>query len=124
MKRFLPLTLVIVALVGTIAADSALAVECSATRIRMRNYTAWHAWHGGYYHSAWGMPVPLVVPPTAEFQTHWGWGVGNTRVTKNWHQFERNYPGPGLYSRGMFQPTPYWPSDTDQFGVYYIRGPW
>jgi hypothetical protein len=21
-------------------------------------------------------------------------------------------------------PTPYWPSHTDQFGVYPVRGPW
>ena len=30
----------------------------------------------------------------------------------------RGRPGTG------FMPTPYWPSDTQQFGVYYIRGPW
>lgn len=25
---------------------------------------------------------------------------------------------------GMFQATPYWPSHTDQFGVYPVRSPW
>ena len=56
-------------------------------------------WHGGYYDVAWGMPVAVVVPPTAESQTHYGWGVGATRVTPIQHQFERAYPGPGAYNR-------------------------
>jgi hypothetical protein len=81
-------------------------------------------WHGGYYNVVWGAPVALVVPPTAESQTHWGWGVGNTRVTPICPQFGRNWPGPGTYDPRAFRPTPPWPSDTDQFGVYYVRGPW
>jgi hypothetical protein len=83
-----------------------------------------YPWHGSYYDSAWGMPVAVVVPPTAESQTHWGWGVGATRVTPNQHQFQRHYPGPSPYSRSWFRPTPTWPSSTDQMGDYYIRGPW
>jgi hypothetical protein len=70
------------------------------------------------------MPLALVIPPTAEYQTHWGWGVGNTRVTPNVPQFGRNWPGPAAYNPRSFLPTPPWPSDTDQFGVYYVRGPW
>ena len=81
-------------------------------------------WHGDYYHAAWGIPVAQVVPPVAEYQTHWGWGVGNYRVTPIRHQFNPYWPGSGYYSRRMFKPTPPWPSDTDQFGVYYVRGPW
>ncbi len=83
-----------------------------------------YPWHGDYYDVAWGMPVALVVPPTAESQAHLGWGVGATRVTPIQHQFQRNYPGPGAYDRSWFRPTPPWPSSTDQFGDYYIRGPW
>ena len=83
-----------------------------------------YPWHGQYYSLSWGMPVALVVPPTAENQTKWGWGVGNTRVVSIDHQFSRNYPGPGHYQRSAFRPTPAWPSNTDQFGVYYVRGPW
>ncbi len=84
-----------------------------------------YPWHGGYYDVAWGAPVALIVPPTAESQTHWGWGVGATRVTPIQHQFQRAYPGgPEGYGRGGFRPTPPWPSSTDQFGDYYIRGPW
>ena len=81
-------------------------------------------WNGGYYNTSYGMPVALVLPPTAEYQTHWGWGVGNTRVTPNVPQFGRNWPGPSGYTPCAFRPTPPWPSDTDQFGVYYVRGPW
>ena len=32
--------------------------------------------------------------------------------------------GRGGYAPNRFLPTPNWPSDTQQFGVYYIRGPW
>ncbi|MBN2580528.1 MAG: hypothetical protein JXB10_16200 [Pirellulales bacterium] len=96
--------------------------SCKGRRAYWNSMTT--PWHGGYYDPAWGMPVALVVPPTAENQTKWGWGVGNTRVVSIDHQFQRNYPGPGYYNRAFFRPTPPWPSDTDQFGVYYIRGPW
>ena len=80
-------------------------------------------WAGNYYHTMWGQPVALVVPPTAELQTHWNWGVAQTRVTPICQQFGRAYPGPYAGGRG-FLPTPRWPSSTDQFGVYYVRGPW
>ena len=83
-----------------------------------------YPWHGGYYDVAWGVPVAVVVPPTAENQTHLGWGVGATRVNPIQHQYQRIYPGPGYYSRGWFRPAPPWPSSTDQIGNYYIRGPW
>jgi len=81
-------------------------------------------WHGYHYKPEWGMPLALVVPPTAEAQTHWGWGVGNTRITPIRHQYGRHWPGPGMYERQYYRPMPHWPSDTDQMGVYYIRGPW
>jgi hypothetical protein len=70
------------------------------------------------------MPVALVVPPTADVRTNWSWGVGGTRIDTIHHQFDFPYSGPGTYDAGMFRPTPPWPSDTRQFGVYYIRGPW
>lgn len=128
MKRFLPLTFIVSAVLVAAAADSAFAANRGTRVGPVRCQAAYHAardaWHGGYYHAAWGMPVALVVPPTAEFQTHWGWGVPSARATGIWHQFTRGYPGPGVYHRGAFQPTPPWPSDTDQFGVYYVRGPW
>ena len=101
-----------------------MAVSAQAFQPCGRRFTECYPWHGGYYHTAWGTPVALVVPPTAESRTHYGWGVGNTRVTRINHQFDRNWPGPSTYNRRAFRPTPRWPSDTDQFGVYYVRGPW
>ncbi len=84
-----------------------------------------YPWHCGYYYTQWGSPVALVVPPTAEKQYSMGWGVGNTRLTRIYHQYGRPYPGPYAGNPGQrFSATPYWPSDTSQFGVYYVRGPW
>lgn len=114
----------IVVAVAALTAWFGLAGAAEAHELRGLRYAECYPWHGGYYHTAWGMPVALVVPPNVEFQTHWGWGVGNYRVTRIRHQFHRDWPGPGSYDRKMFQPTPRWPSDTDQFGVYCVRGPW
>ena len=119
MKRLSLLILPVLALAVVVLADSA-----SAGRRARRAAEPTGPWHGNYYHTAWGMPVALVVPPTATLQTDWGWGVGNTRITKIRHQFDRDWPGPGYYDRGLFKPTPRWPSHTDQFGVYPVRGPW
>lgn len=83
-------------------------------------------WHGQYYHTSYGSPVALVAPPTASLQSKWSWGVGNTAVVPIYNQFGRQYPGPAAPG-GMgngYAPTPRWPSNTDQFGVHYVRGPW
>lgn len=82
-------------------------------------------WHGNYYHTAHGYPVPLVVPPQSNMQTSWSWGVAQTSMRPIYHQYRRPYPGDyegGVM--GQFRSTPLWPSHTDQFGVYYIRSPW
>ncbi|MBN2475624.1 MAG: hypothetical protein JXB62_13510 [Pirellulales bacterium] len=119
MRAFLLIAVTAAALTAAGLVDATMAVERCACR-----HGQYESWHGDYYHVAWGMPVALVVPPNAENQVHWGWGVGNTRVTPICSQFGRSWPGPVSYDRGMFRPTPRWPSDTDQFGVYYLRGPW
>ena len=82
------------------------------------------SWHGAYYNTARGVPVALVVPPTAHMQTNWGWGVSQDTVTPIYHQFRRPYYGDMEHGGGLFRPTPRWPSHTRQFGVYYIRGPY
>ncbi len=95
-----------------------------ATRTHAWNYNqaAQYPWHGGYYHRQYGQPLALVVPPTASFHTQYSWGVAQTKSLPIYHQFLRPYPGgPG---GGVFAPTPYWPSNTEQFGVYPVRGPW
>jgi hypothetical protein len=81
-------------------------------------------WNGDYYHVMWGEPVALVSPPRMSKQTHWNWGVSQTAITPVWHQYTRAYPGPFVAGGKGFAPTPRWPSSTDQFGVYYVRGPW
>ena len=82
-------------------------------------------WHGDYYYGAWGTPVALVVPPVSHMQNSMGWGVAQTSIHPIYHQFRRDYPGQILGSTGtVLCPTPRWPSHTDQFGVYYVRGPW
>lgn len=87
-------------------------------------FAATQPWHANYYHTAYGHPVALVVPPTSNMQVKWGWGVAQSESVPIYHQFQRAYPGP--FGGGAFplSPTPRWPSHTDQFGVYYARGPW
>jgi len=80
-------------------------------------------WQSGYAHTSYGQPVAMVVPPTANMQTNWGWGVSSSRIERVDHQFGRNYWGPGPFGWWV-RSTPLWPSDTTQFGVYNVRGPW
>ncbi|MFI4874590.1 MAG: hypothetical protein ACIALR_04605, partial [Blastopirellula sp. JB062] len=84
---------------------------------------ATYPWHGGYYYQNWHTPMALVVPPTASMQTNYSWGVPSTRMTPINHQFTPVNPGPAG-DLSHLQPTPYWPNNTYQFGVYYVRGPW
>jgi hypothetical protein len=87
------------------------------------------SWHAGYYHTEYGAPLALVVPPQSAAHTRWSWGVAQSTMMPLYHQFERPYPGPVGGSEfggagGAVLPTPRWPSHTDQFGVYPVRGPW
>jgi hypothetical protein len=110
-----------VALLGAmLAAGDATAVD---PYLWPNHRAANYAWHNRYAHSAFGQPVALVVPPTANLQTNWGWGVGSSRISRIDHQFGRDYPGAGPFGGG-FQMTPRWPHDTTNFGVHYVRGPW
>jgi hypothetical protein len=88
-----------------------------------RFYNATVPWHGPYYNTTWGQPMALIVPPTATFQTDYSWGVARTRMTPIRHQFVRPVPPPAAGGVPLL-PTPHWPSDTVQFGVYPVRGPW
>lgn len=98
--------------------------EAAAVRVRAATRRApTTTWHGGYYDAAWGMPVGVVVPPKPRTQTNWGAGVGGTTVTPIVPRFSPGDPGLSIYRRSDFQPTPPWPSNTNQFGDYYIRAP-
>lgn len=116
--------LLAVAALATLNAAPAPAGENTLHGARYYRRSQAYTWHGNHYHTSYGAPVALVVPPTAEMQTNYHWGVAGYRTSPIYHQYRRGYPGmvgvPGAY----FRPTPQWPSDTDQFGVHYIRAPW
>ncbi|MEM1070919.1 MAG: hypothetical protein AAGG48_12290 [Planctomycetota bacterium] len=88
------------------------------------NFAMDRPWHGQYYHQMYGQPLALVVPPTSHMRQTYSWGVNQNRIHPIYHQFGRSANQPGVAPGGMFRPTPPWPSHTDQFGVYYVRGPW
>lgn len=116
--------------VAVAAAILTVAVAAPAEAGNPYGYTdAWAAqaaatypWHGAYYHQQYGAPVALVVPPTSHMRQTYSWGVSQNLMYPIHHQFARPVPPPGY--GGGFLPTPHWPSHTDQFGIYYVRGPW
>jgi len=117
--------------IAIIAAGSARAFEphhgwhAKRADALARYYAAQRPWHGPYAYTQWGVPVSLVVPPNAKMHTSWSWGVAQSEMIPIYHQFHRDYPGElGIGGAAMMYPTPYWPSHTDQFGVYPVRGPW
>jgi len=120
--------LILIAVAALLLAVFLQPKTASAHRNWVDRWAARHAartpWHAQYNHTMWGQPVALVVPPTARSQTHWGWGVTGTRTTPIYHQFGRSYSAYYQEEPGPLGATPRWPSDTSQFGVYYIRGPY
>jgi len=96
---------------------------CDAGYMKPIRRAQCYNWNRNYAYTDYGQPTALVVPPTAQLQTNWGWGVASSRISRIDHQFQRNYPGYGPFG-GPYRPTPVWPSDTSQFGVYYVRAPW
>ncbi len=106
-----------------IAATLAAALPTRAGELFHRGRNA-PAWNTNYYDSAWGMPEALVVPPTVHWQSNYAWGVGGTRLTRVRAQYQADVPGPeSTYNPRDYQPTPPQPSDTQQFGVNYVRAP-
>lgn len=87
-------------------------------------YAANRPWHGHYANTSYGVPLALVVPPTSHTMASWGWGVTGSEIRPIYHQFGRYYPGQLDATGGTYLPTPAWPSHTDQFGIYPVRGPW
>ena len=81
-------------------------------------------WHQPYYHSQSGQPVALIVPPTAGLHTEYGWGVTMNEMRPIYHQFSRRSPTIVGGHRQTLKPLPNRPSNTKQFGIYYLRAPW
>ena len=118
MKHFLIAALG-VAIAGVMV-DHAQAIDPNK---QAQRFAQARTWHGGYVYWQYQQPTALVVPPTVSTQTRMGWGVAQTEINSLHHQYNRNYPHhSGDF--GQFRRAPYWPSHTDQFGAYYIRGPW
>lgn len=108
-------------LLGAAVAHQASAIEF-ARRSAARNST--ESWNGMYYKAEWGMPLAVVVPPTARSQSDYSWGVPSYRTSPIAPQYAPGYPEAGVYQRRLFRPVPSQPSDTTQLGVYSVRGPW
>ena len=95
----------------------------ATTQVWAHNFSMDRPWHGNYYYQQTGQPLALIVPPTAHMRQTYSWGVSQNLMYPIHHQFGRNASAPGS-AQGRFRARPQWPSHTDQFGVYYIRGPW
>ncbi len=105
------------------AADKAAGEEQAAEET-VAVYPYNRQWHAGYADVLWGRPVPVVVPPVATWQTVWGRGIGATQIVPIYAQYQGPSGGAPNEQFQRFRPVPYWPHDTRQLGVYYIRGPW
>jgi hypothetical protein len=81
-------------------------------------------WHGQYYNATYGMPQAMVLPPNVNTMRSQGWGVCGSQMMPIYSQYGAAYPGTASGVRSHFFPTPNPPSHTQQFGIYYIRGPW
>jgi hypothetical protein len=105
-------------------ADEAAAGEWRRADVVAAYHAGWIPWNAPYCYTPYGVPTALVVPPTANAQTSWGWGVGRTQMSPIHHQFARPYPGDSGPDIREHYPTSPWPSHTNQFGIYYIRAPY
>ncbi len=133
MKHFRPLTILASVVLLAASSQSASAFEggiggkhAKRADVIARYYAAQRPWHGPYAYTPYGTTTALVVPPNSQMHTSFSWGVAQSEMVPIYHQFHRDYPGeraiPGGY--GQINTTPYWPSHTDQLGVYPVRGPW
>ena len=124
-----PIITITLALGGLSAAPIASAVDCwtpvccDCGYMKPIGRAQCYNWNRNYAYTDFGAPTALLVPPTAQLQTNYGWGVASSRISRIDHQFQRNYPGNGQFG-GPARSTPLWPSDTTQFGVYPVRAPW
>jgi hypothetical protein len=100
------------------------AVESYDAMMPYAQYPSNNQWHAGYKHNLYGVPLALVVPPNAQYQTNYGWGVGSTHTGPIWAQYGGPMMGYEFEGGEQYNETPYWPWDTRQFGVYMVRGPW
>jgi len=115
----------ILRLVVLVAASLAALIPARAGEFLHHGRRLGTEWNNtNYYDPAWGMPEAVVVPPTVRWQSNYAWGASGSRLTRVRAQYQAEVPGPAsAYSRGNYLPAPPQPSDTQQFGINYVRGP-
>jgi hypothetical protein len=114
----------ILCVVVLIGASLAAALPTRGGEFLFRGRRSGSAWNTNYYDPAWGMPEAVVVPPTARWQSNYAWGVGGSRLNRVGAQYQAEVPGPeSSYNQRAYLPAPPQPSDTQQLGVNYVRGP-
>jgi len=123
-RRILFALAAIAALTATLSDRADATDPYAVAQVWSHNFAMDRPWHGNYYNQTYGQPLALVVPPTAHMRQTFSWGVSQNHMYPIHHQFGRSASFPRAAAAGQFQPTPPWPSHTDQFGVYYVRGPW
>lgn len=124
MKKLLTIAALTLASLTTGSSDADAQDIYGHTHVHAMNFAAMRPWHGQYQYNNWSTPLAAVVPPGAHMQTNYSWGVSQNLMYPIHHQYQRNASTPTGVPQGQFRPTPHWPSHTDQFGIYYIRGPW
>ena len=123
-RRFLLAAGLLAALVAGNTDQANAGDPLAMTEVWAHNFSMDRPWHSSYYHQNWGQPLALIVPPNVSMRQTYSWGVSQNLMYPIHHQFGRSATMPGAAARGMFRPTPPWPSHTDQFGYNYVRGPW
>ena len=123
-RRILLAVGVLTAAVAMTSSHASASDPYGMTQVWSYNFSMNRPWHGNYYNQMYGQPTALVVPPTAHMRQTLSWGVGQNLMYPIHHQFGRSANAPGAAATGSFYGTPHWPSHTDQFGYYYVRGPW
>ncbi len=122
--RFLFAVALLASAIAVSGSDANAGDPYAMTEVWAHNYSMNRPWHGNYYNQNYGQPLALIVPPTAHMRQTLSWGVSQNKMYPIYHQFGRSANSPGAGRPGQFQATPQWPSHTDQFGTYYVRGPW
>ena len=123
-RKLILLTGVFVAAFVSAGSEAKASDPYAMAQVWAYNFSMNRPWHGGYYAQAYASPTAVVVPPTAHMRQTFSWGVSQNLMYPIHHQFGRSANSPGAAPAGTFRPTPPWPSHTDQFGYYYVRGPW
>ena len=121
----LAFSIFVVVLIGMFSmTDTAQAKKRHRMNQWERNHANATPWNGMYRHQASSTPLAVIVPPTAVTSRSWGWGVSKSVVTPLYHQYQLNAPNTQGASSGPYKTLPLFPSSSDQYGTYYIRGPW